>query len=418
MRRNRIYFLLLVAFFISELASANPPGPINPENTFVFIAGVLKWQSPELKPFSDRNRKDEELYKLFLSKGVKAQNIVYLKDEEATLMNARKNLDGLLNKTTPGSTFIFYYAGHGVRAGDGPVSFANYDYMDSKGNGLQTDIVTDVINKRFKGNQVWLLADCCFSGVLIEQAQKISTSSKSVIALTSSTASNSSTGNWTFTQTIIDCLSGSAVCDRNNDQKISLNEVRLELQDAMKYRERQLSGTAFFNIPETIQFNIGTLTGSVPFKAAMYLYFLNNGKFEPARILEIKGPTVKGELYHYSDKQVITVPVSITKPIEFAEYPEGLNVQVEWKGTNYPATIKETKTGFHFIHYTGYDNSWDEWVTYDRITTADRKDCKVEWQGVWYAGTLLQKKDGRYFIHYNGYGNDWDEWVTKERIRL
>lgn len=390
----------------------------DPDKTFVFIVGVLEWQSPTLKPFEKKNRKDEELYKLFLSSGVKTQNIIFIKDEEATLMNIRRNLDGMLNKTTPGSTFIFYYAGHGVRAGDGPVSFANYDYSDSKGNGLQTDIVTDQISKRFKGKYAWLLADCCFSGVLIDQAKNLSMTGKSVIALTSSTASNTSTANWTFTQTIIDCLSGLAICDRNADKTISIGEVRQELADAMRYRERLLSGAAFYNIPESATFNIKTVSGSNPFKAAMYLYFQNNSRFEPGRVLKINNTTVTGELYHYSDKQVVTVPVTVTKPIEFAEYDKGLNVQVEWKGMNFPAIIKETNNGFHYIHYTGYDNSWDEWVTYDRITTTDRKECKVEWQKVWYPAVLLQEKNGKYFIHYKGYGSDWDEWVPKERIRL
>ena len=161
-------FLCLISF---QLYSSQAKADFDPDKTFVFIVGVLEWQSPSLAPFEKKNRKDEELYKLFVSSGVKSPNIVFLKDQDATLMNIRRNLDGMLNKTTPGSTFIFYYAGHGVRAGDGPVSFANYDYMDSKGNGLQTDIVTDQIAKRFKGKQAWLLADCCFSGVLIEQAK-------------------------------------------------------------------------------------------------------------------------------------------------------------------------------------------------------------------------------------------------------
>jgi hypothetical protein len=114
----------------------------------------------------------------------------------------------------------------------------------------------------------------------------------------------------------------------------------------------------------------------------------------------------------------LVVPVNITRPIEFAEYPAGSDVQVTWNGNPFPAIIKETMNGFHLIHYTGYDNSWDEWVTYDRIITSDQKDCTVEWQGVWYPALLLQQKDGKYFIHYKGYGNDWDEWVGNERIRL
>lgn len=419
---KKIILLLCISFpFLLQAGDSkqSPSSSIDPANTYIFMAGVLKWKNPSLSSFNNRNRKDEELYNLLLSQGIKKENTVFLKDGEATLNNMTSKLKEILGKANAQSTFIFYYAGHGVRGGNGPVCFANYDYEGTKSNGFKATNVSELINSLFKGKQVWLLADCCYSGSLLDEAKTISNSGRSVITFTSSSSCNISTGNWTFSQTMIDCFSGLSVCDRNTDGKITLGEVKDELFDAMKYREKQLSGTVFYNMNELTQFNLTSVQSrSTASKKAEYIYVQQNNKFEPARVVIYTGSNVTGELYHYSDKVAVTVPVSKTKPIAFADYPVGMNVQVEWNGKNYPAVIKETKSEFHYIHYTGYDDSWNEWVMYDRIFTSDRKKCTIEWQGQWYPGELLQQKDGKYFVHYTGFGSDWDEWVGKERIKL
>lgn len=417
---KRYLFALAGMLLTGNLLNAAPnvsTTAFDPATTYVFMSGVLKWQSPSLSSFSNRNRKDEELYNLLLSNGVKKENTVFLKDNEATLENMKSNLKALLQKTSASSTFIFYYAGHGVRGGNGPVCFANYDYDGAKANGFQATTVAELVNSLFKGKQVWLLADCCYSGSLLDEAKKISSTGKSVISFTSSSSSNVSTGNWTFTQTMIDCFGGLGICDRNADGKITLGEVKVELFDAMKYREKQLSGTVFYNADESSTFNLSDVPRNTN-KTVKYIYVQQNNKFEPARVLSKSGTNITGELYHYSDKVSVTVPEGKTKEIAFVEYPVGMKVQVEWNGKNYPAEIKKSNNGFHYIHYTGYDDSWNEWVMYSRIYTTDRKKCTIEWQGAWYPGELLQQKDGKYFVHYTGYGNDWDEWVGAERVKL
>ena len=60
--------------------------------------------------------------------------------------------------------------------------------------------------------------------------------------LTSATEEITSTGNWTFTQLIIDALAGSPLMDTNRDGMISLGEVRLEVNNAMLHLEGQKSG--------------------------------------------------------------------------------------------------------------------------------------------------------------------------------
>lgn len=44
---------------------------------------------------------------------------------------------------------------------------------------------------------------------------------------------------------------------------------------------------------------------------------------------------------------------------------------------------------------------------------------EVLWKGTWYPSTIKQvgAKGAKYYIHYNGYGNSWDEWVGLTRIR-
>ncbi len=48
-------------------------------------------------------------------------------------------------------------------------------------------------------------------------------------------------------------------------------------------------------------------------------------------------------------------------------YVVGAKVQVNWKGSWYPAAIKGAKDGKFKIHYDGYADSWDEWVGTDRL---------------------------------------------------
>jgi len=43
----------------------------------------------------------------------------------------------------------------------------------------------------------------------------------------------------------------------------------------------------------------------------------------------------------------------------------------------------------------------------------------IEWKGSWYPGSIIQVREGGspYKIHYDGYSNSWDEWVTVARLK-
>lgn len=101
---------------------------------------------------------------------------------------------------------------------------------------------------------------------------------------------------------------------------------------------------------------------------------------------------------------------------------------VQWKGKWYPAhvsRVNETQTKC-FIHYDGYENSWDEWVGADRYQSLapsapvakyrTGQDVKILWKQKWYDGFIIERSGDKYKIHYDGYENSWDEWVGVDRL--
>ncbi|MFO1518832.1 MAG: Tudor-knot domain-containing protein [bacterium] len=113
----------------------------------------------------------------------------------------------------------------------------------------------------------------------------------------------------------------------------------------------------------------------------------------------------------------------------------GDSASVKWKGRWYPATVTQADGSRCYIHYDGYDNSWDEWVGPGRIRViragslppntlqvgvpayAIGDPVMVLWKGKWYPASVVRTQSNRWYIHYDGYGNNWDEWVGPARIK-
>lgn len=427
-----ILLLFIIPLFIncsklSELTSKNSdkthsvrtetmPG----ENTYGVITGVLKWTDPDYTSFSDRNRKDKELYELLIKNGAKKENLELLIDEDATLDEMKKKISAAIQKAPEGSDFIFYYAGHGSKENDNSIYFANYDITSAgiANTGFNISWLGSEIKKNFKGKTVWLLADCCYSGGLIDEGKKINEAGINVIVMTSAASCNISTGNWTFTQTIIDCLNGLPLGDANSDGKITLGEVHGELTAAMKFRERQMCGFSLYGINENEIFS-SSVTGSRPGGELGKYYMASNGKdMVPVRIIGEKNGKLECEFYDYSDKSTAVFSKTELLPIHFVNYSKDDKIKVSWEGKWYDAEIKKSQDDFYFIKYSGYEEFWNEWVAYDRIKTGRERSVQVESKGAWYPAEVLEESGGRYFIRYTGYSYVWDEWVGKDRIRF
>src|SRR4051812_36583738 len=77
---NRLAWLALFVF----ITPARAADEWVPAQTYAVIAGVLQWQNKGLGGFPTEHRKDRELRDVLLTRGVPADQIALLLDEQAT----------------------------------------------------------------------------------------------------------------------------------------------------------------------------------------------------------------------------------------------------------------------------------------------------------------------------------------------
>ena len=53
-------------------------------------------------------------------------------------------------------------------------------------------------------------------------------------------------------------------------------------------------------------------------------------------------------------------------------------VEVEWGGTWWPAEVLNVQGGKSYVHYTGWADSWNEWVTPDRVRPGGLRSDELE----------------------------------------
>ncbi|MCA9521621.1 MAG: caspase family protein, partial [Myxococcales bacterium] len=293
--------MLSVAALLLCLGSTEAAPLFVPQKTHAVVIGVLKFRDPGLRSFSAIGRKDKELYELLLKRGVPAKQATLLLDEQATRQGVDKALAQAIGRVKAGETLIVYYAGHGVIYGTGDVAFATYDLtrQNLAGTGLLMSNLSTALARLPKGARVILLADCCYSGRMQRVAREISRLGVESVSLTSADASNYSSGNWTYTQAIIDGLSGAPLADLDNDGQVQLDELAREVKRAMKYRERQKHGFSVHGVKPRLVVSqrkgSALVRGKGPYTIGAYARTKRAGKWETVRIVGRRGPSVQVE---------------------------------------------------------------------------------------------------------------------------
>ncbi|HVS40543.1 MAG TPA: agenet domain-containing protein [Gemmataceae bacterium] len=356
----------------SACASAQELG-WKPEKTWVIAVGVLEWKASKLYGgFPKEGRRDAELVEFFRKHGVPEEQVVFLEDKQATLAHIDKAFDDVLPKTKENDLLIIYYAGHGTRVKDATY-FANYDITaKTEETGWSAASIIDAVEANFHGSRVLLAADCCYSGGLGVEAAKRKGKIEYAV-LTSVQPTCESTGNWTFTESLLQGLNGDPAVDLDGDGRVTLAELARYTETRMAFDEEQLS------------------------------YFSTANGFDAKTLLAVAAGKPK-------------------RPGEGA--PADDRVEVEWHDEWWHAHILAVKDGKTLIRYGGYGPEWNEWVGPDRIRAykpppefAAGVAVQVEWGGKWWPAKVLEGRLGLHKVHYDDYGDEWDEWVGPKRIK-
>ena len=339
----------------------------DPAHTWIFAVGVLHWKHSEMfGSFPVKERRDAELVDFFKRHGVPADHIVYLQDEKGTQKRIDAAFRDELKKIGKNDLLIVYYAGHGSKWEKGKdVYLASYDAGDKAVPGWSVNSIPKTISAHSAGQRVLWFIDCCYSG---QAARAIADqeSSTAYACVTSSSASESSTGHWTFTEALLDALRGVAYVDLNHDGAITLAEFASHAHADMALGEEQLSTFATTGgFDQQMVMSRAPALGSERIGERGQIQWHKD--WWPVRVIEEKGGKLKVHYIGYSagdDPWVTPDKMRAFKPVQ---YPVGSEVDVLWKKKWYPATILKVQDGIHLIHYTNYDSSWDEWVASKRI---------------------------------------------------
>jgi hypothetical protein len=369
-------FAFVISLFMGNLSTpavtcAESDLDWDPEHTWVFAVGILEWQHPEIYasfPAAMKNRRDAQLVKHFKDAGVPAEQIIYLEDAAATKKRIQQEFRSLLDQTDEGDLLIFYFAGHGSRDSDtGETWFANYDASRATASAWNIRTIFTDIDNHFSGNRVLLLADCCHSGALYEECRRRNRDDGdeelAYAALTSSYSHNTSTGNWTYTDSLLAGLRGESQVDLNHDGVIELPELAQYTDLELAFLEGQKSmffaASAF---PRAAK--LAEASGEAVARIGQRVEVESKGRWYRAKIVDVNG---EGALVQYAgfDKSWDEwVGPARLRPYQPAQFSEGDHVEVQWSEDKkwYPATIRKAWYGLHLVRYDDYDSSVDEWV--------------------------------------------------------
>lgn len=367
-RALKIVWITLVLLFSAFAAQAAPIAGRDwqPHRTWVFVVGVLEWQNKDMfDSFPKENRRDSQLVNFFRQQGVPDEQIVFLKDSQATSRRVQNLFPSFLSKAQAGDFLFFYYTGHGYKSDDAKRTFfATYDAGDET-EGWATDTIVRDIEGNFRGSRALLTADTCYSGNLALQAQRLG-SRVSYASLTSSSSSQQSTGNWTFTEMLLAGFRGKSFADTNGDGEVSLTELADDIRDDMAFAEGQRS--TFATSPDfPAQMLVAPAEQKINSLISRRVEVRSEGDWYKARVIDARGSQYLVHYYGYDDWDDEWVTARQIRNFLSPQYAAGARVEVNWDGKWYAARVLKVDHGVHLIHYTGYDDEWDEWVSASRI---------------------------------------------------
>lgn len=347
-RRNILGIELVVATLLLMLGSNIVLGSEwNPKRTWAFFVCLVEWKnSRTFASFPQKNRKDKVLLEVLRKRGVPDSQIVYLADADADTVTVETRFAEFLKKPAAGDWVYVYFEGHGYKTDDAVPYLATYDAGNAV-KGWRFDSIPDTIEKHFKGSHAIIALDNCYSG---EMANSVKRAPRRVSygVLASSRASQISTSNWTFTESLISAFNGEAFVDRDRNGLVTFAELGKNSEEDMLFGEEQMATIAF------------------------------TGSFDPQMIIAKAGRVAAPRV---------------------GERVEAYSANDWWKGF-----IIDSRPGEHKIHYYGWESSDDEWIAEKNLRSpriiqySKGAAVEVEWKGKWYPATIVEVEGNVHYI--------------------
>lgn len=122
---------------------------------------------------------------------------------------------------------------------------------------------------------------------------------------------------------------------------------------------------------------------------------------------------------------------SVSSDSTTMEYAVGQTIEAwyEEEGTWYQGTVMKVRENEYYIRYTGYGSSDDEWLDAEDVRAGDYGDIDDNGHAVgkkvkvwdedeeeWYTAIIQEIRGNQYYIHYLGYDSSYDEWMDADEI--
>ena len=354
--------LVLILVFAGLCLSRAEQIAWQPGKTWVFAVGVLKFDDSSLESWPDKGREDAVMIAAMQKRGVPADHILFLRNEQATKENITRKFAPFLRQAKPDDTLFFYYAGHGGRdysKTERTCTFVTYDTESS----WTVPSVFDTVEENFHGAQVVYLADCCHSGGLVAEAARHRGRSA---VLASAHVSSDSTGNWTFTHCLAEMFRGNPLLDANGDGRITFNEAAGYIEGEMAFLEDQHAAHS----------TAGGFAGDIEMARASgkrkpmmgdHVEAESKRKWRKAEVSDVKGGKILVTWPGRERSSDEWLPPGRIRAFTQKTWPVGTLVQAEWGKEWYPARIVKAELGLHLIHYDGFPDGDDEWMGLSRL---------------------------------------------------
>jgi hypothetical protein len=313
---------LLIALLL-PLARASAAPRWNPTTTRVFCVSMTRFKGDVAAPWGTKDRLDHDLIRLFRARGVPPDHIVMLTDERAETREVKRAFTEFLASSRPADTLIFDFSSHG---GYDPKTDA-YVYSTYDGE-LPFEWFFDAIEGGFHGARVLMLADCCYSGGIVEIARRRHPRI-ALACLATTRAHDVGYSGWRFFDCLIRGFGGNPVVDLNGDGQVDLDELA-------RFTRRHLE----FVAEEQPQFSV-------------------SGGFDPRFVLAVdRGPR---------------------KPVPIGEYVKALH-----EGTWRKAEIVDARPSAVRVHFTDPNMNETAWLPSDQIRRTLRGGFGGSWVGTFH----------------------------------